>query len=153
MSLVSELSDKRLKYRTIHRKDILDRFCDVQGSQNNIDRKYFSQLWEGYTWAAIIGFNNDKRIPLGSGGSDSAFKFSVINNNGGELADALILLALAKSKKGYKCLLEPDEIINVIEEYANGGFEIIQSTLREDDGYYNNPDAFIEELLARKETI
>lgn len=152
MSLVAELSDKRLKYRIIHRKSILDRLSDVQGSQSNLDRKYFSQLWEGYTWAAIIGFINDKRVPLGSGGTDSAFKFSVINNNGGELADALILLALSKSKKGYKSLLDADEIVNVIEEYANGGFEIIQSKLREDDSYFNNPDAFIEELLERKES-
>ncbi len=151
MSLVNELSDKRLKYRIIYREGILDKLCGVQSSQNNLDRKYFSQLWEGYTWAAIIGFINDKRIPLGAGGKDSAFNYSVINNNGGELADALILLALAKSHKGYKCLLDPDEIINIIEEYANGGFEIIQSALREDVGYYNNPDAFIEELLERKE--
>ena len=111
----------------------------------------FLPYWPVIFAAAIIGFINDKRIPLGSGGTDSAFKYSVINNNGGELADALILLALAKSQKGYKCLLDPDEIINIIEEYANGGFEIIQSALREDVGYYNNPDAFIEELLERKE--
>ena len=153
MSLVSELSDKRLKYKTIHREGILDKFCGVQGSQRIIDRKYFSQLWEGYTWAAIIGFIYDKRVPLGSGGKGDAFKFSVINNNGGELADALILLALSKSKKGYKCLIDPDEIIKVIEEYANGGFEIIQSKIREDESHFNNPDAFIEELLERKETL
>ena len=122
MSLVNELSDKRLKYRIIYREGILDKLCGVQGSQNNLDRKYFSQLWEGYTWAAIIGFINDKRIPLGSGGTDSAFKYSVINNNGGELADALILLALAKSQKGYKCLLDPDEIINIIHNSLHSVF-------------------------------
>lgn len=83
--------------------------------------------------------------------TDNAFKFSVIYNNGGELADALILLALSKSKKGYKALIDADEIIKVIEEYANGGFEIIQSKLREDDSYFNNPDAFIEELLEREQ--
>ena len=33
MSLVSELSDKRLKYKTIHRVGILDKLCEVQGSQ------------------------------------------------------------------------------------------------------------------------
>ncbi|MBI6115992.1 hypothetical protein [Salegentibacter maritimus] len=151
MSLVAELSDKRLRYRVAHRKNIMDRFSDVQGSQRTIDRKYFSQLWESYTWAAIIGFINNKRVPLGTGGIDNAFKFSVIYNNGGELADALILLALAESDKGYKSLIDPDEIIRVIEEYANGGFEIIQSKLREDDSYFNNPDAFIEELLEREE--
>ena len=119
--------------------------------KKNIDRKYFSQLWEGYTWAAIIGFINNKRVPLGNGGKGDAFKFSVINNNGGELADALILLALSKSKEGYKSLTDPNEIINVIEEFANGGFEIIQSKIREDDSYFSNPDAFIEELLERKD--
>lgn len=153
MSLVADLSDKRLKYRILHRKSILDRFCGVQGSQRNLDRKYFSQLWEGYTWAAIIGFINNKRVPLGSGGTGDAFKFSVIYNNGGELADALILLALSKSKKGYECLINSNEIIKIIEEHANGGFEIIQSKLRNDDSHFNNPDAFIEELLKRKETV
>ncbi|MDB2394217.1 hypothetical protein N9V73_00820 [Flavobacteriaceae bacterium] len=151
MSLVSELSEKRLKYKTIHRDGILDKFCGVQGSQRIIDRKYFSQLWEGYTWAAIIGFINDKRVPLGTGGKGDAFKFSVINNNGGELADALILLALSKSKKEYKCLVDPDEIISIIEEYANGGFEIIQTMIREDESHFNDPDAFIMELLERKD--
>jgi hypothetical protein len=152
MNLVTELSDKRLKYKVIHRKSIMDRLSDVQGSQSDTkSRKYFSQLWECYTWAAIIGFINDKRVPLGSGSTDNAFKFSVIYNNGGELADALILLSMSKSNKGYKALIDADEIIKVIEEYANGGFEIIQSLLREDEDYFNNPDAFIEELLERKE--
>ena len=151
MSLVTELSDKRLKYKVNYRTSIMDKLSGVQGSQSTIDRKYFSQLWECYTWAAIIGFINNKRVPLGSGGSDTAFKFSVIYNNGGELADALILLALSKSKKGYKALIDSDEIVKVIEEYTNGGFEIIQSKLREDDSYFNNPDTFIEELLERDE--
>jgi len=150
MSLVAELSDKRLSYKITHRKSIMDKLSRVQGSKETTTRKYFSQLWECYTWAAIIGFTNDKRVSLGNGGTDNAFKFSVIYNNGGELADALILLALSKSNKGYKALIDADEIIKVIEEYANGGFEIIQSKLREDDSYFNNPDAFIEELLERE---
>lgn len=153
MSLVAELSDKRLKYKITHRKSIMDKLSGVQGSKETTNRKYFSQLWECYTWAAIIGFINDKRVALGSGGTDSAFKFSVIYNNGGELADALILLALSKSNKDYKALVDAEEIIKVVEEYANGGFEIIQSKLREDDSYFNNPDAFIEELLEREEAF
>ena len=150
MSLVAELSDKRLKYNINHRKNIMDKLSRVQGSNEITDRKYFSQLWECYTWAAIIGFINNKRVPLGSSKTDNAFKFSVIYNNGGELADALILLALSKSEKGYKALIDCEEIITVIEEYANGGFEIIQSKIREDESYFNNPDAFIEELLERE---
>ena len=37
------------------------------------------------------------------------------------------------------------------KEYANGGFEIIQSKIREDESHFNNPDAFIEELLERND--
>ena len=42
---------------------------------------------------------------------------------------------------------------STIKLYANGGFEIIQSKIREDESHFNNPDAFIEELLERKETL
>ena len=150
MSLALELTDKRLKYLVSHRERILNRFCEVQTSKKDVTRKYFSQLWEGYAWAAIMGFINNKRSPLKNGKTDSAFKFSVINNNGGEIADALILMALAKSEKGYKALLDVDEVISIIEEYANGGFELIESMLSEDDRHFDNPDTFVEELLERK---
>ena len=49
------------------------------------------------------------------------------------------MLALSKSKKDAKSLIDPDEIINIIEEYANGGFEIIQSKLIDDETYFDNP--------------
>ncbi len=65
------------------------------------------------------------------------------------MASALIMLALSKSEKGYNCLLDGSEIISIIEEYANGGFEIIQSKLIEDENYFDNPDSFIDELLSR----
>jgi len=148
MSIGSKLSGKSLKYKEIYRSSILDRYCHVQGSKNEITSKYFSQLWQGYAWVAIIGFINNRRSKLGDK-TDSAFKFSVINNSGGEIADALILMAVAKSDKGYKALIDPEEIIKVIEEYANGGFEIIEDILREDNGYFDNPDAFVDELLDR----
>ncbi len=148
MSLALELSEKRLRYLISHRENILNRFCEVQTSKDDITRKYFSQLWEGYAWAAIMGFINNKRSPL-KGKTDNAFSFSTINNKGGEIADALVLMAISKSENGYKSLLNPDEIIKIIEEYANGGFEIVESILKDDDRYFDNPDAFIEELLER----
>ena len=149
-SLEYNLSNKRPKYKVKYREAILDKFCEVRGNQDDIKRKYFSQLWEGYTWATIIGFVNEKRVPLGQGGNDSSFSFSVINDNGGDLADSLIMLALSKSKKDAKSLIDPDELINIVEEYANGGFEIIQSKLIEDETYFDNPDSFIDELLQRE---
>jgi len=150
MSLTLELSEKKLKYKVIHRELILDRFCEVQSSKNDITRKYFSQLWEGYTWAAILGFLYDKRSPLKNGKTDTSFKFSVIYNNGGDIADALVLMAVAKSEHKYNALTMTEEIITIIEEYANGGFEIIESLLKKDDRYFDNPDSFIEELLDRE---
>lgn len=149
-SLEYNLSNKRPKYKIKYRETILDKFCEVRGNQKVIKRKYFSQLWEAYTWAAIIGFVNDKRVPLTPGGNDSSFSFSVINDNGGDLADSLIMLAISKSKKNAESLIDPDEIIKIIEEHANGGFEIIQSKLIDDESCFDNPDSFIEELLNRE---
>ena len=149
-SLEYKLSSKRPKYKVKYRENILDKFCGVRSNQDNLERKYFSQLWEGYAWAAIIGFTNDKRVPLTPGGNDSAFSFSVINDNGGDLADSLIMLAMTKSKKNAESLIDADEIIKIIEEYTNGGFEIIQSKLMEDETHFDNPDSFIDELLQRE---
>lgn len=149
MSLSLELSEKRLKYKVSHRELILDRFCEIQSSKKDITRKYFSQLWEGYTWAAIMGFLYDKRSPIKGGKTDTSFKFSVIYNNGSDIADALVLMAIAKSVHKYKALTMPEEIITIIEEYANGGFEVIESILKKNDRHFDNPDSFIEELLER----
>ena len=46
-----------------------------------------------------------------------------------------------------KKLKSPDIIVNIINEYANGGFEIINRKLKDDPDYFYEHNKFIEDLI------
>jgi hypothetical protein len=46
-----------------------------------------------------------------------------------------------------KKLKDPSIIVNIINEYANGGFEIINRKLKKDPDYFYEHNIFIEDLL------
>lgn len=153
MALFEELSSLAPKYLESNREYILDKISRKSESPKS-DRRYFSQLWEAYSWIAILGFLKNKRVPLtdhapGDNIKADAFKFGVIFNNGEDIAYALILAAVSKSKKGYEVLENPSEIIQIISEYANGGFQIITEKMAENPSIFQNPNDFIQELLDR----
>ena len=153
MGLIEEITGLAPKFLESNRKAILEKFSRKM-EQAKSHRKYFSQLWEAYAWASIIGFINNKPlklVPINKNDSikSDAFKFSVILNNGEDIAFALILAAISKSEKGYKVLETPNEIIQIISEYANGGFQIIKEKIAEDPDIFQNPNDYIKELLER----
>jgi len=154
MGLVEEITGLAPKFLESNRSTILEKFArKMVQAKSHI--KYFSQLWDAYAWATIIGFINNKRLrlaPVDKNDSikSDAFKYSVILNNGEDIAYALILAAISKSEKGYKILESSSEIIQIISEYANGGFQIINEKIAEDSNIFQNPNDFIKELLDRK---
>ncbi|MCB8999923.1 MAG: hypothetical protein H6540_07665 [Bacteroidales bacterium] len=153
MGLIEELSGLAPKFLESNRDAILEKFSRKM-EQAKSHRKYFSQLWEAYAWATIIGLINDKPLKLNpidhnDSVKNDAFKFSVIINNGEDIAYALILAAIAKSDKGLKILESPNEIIQLLSEYANGGFQIIKEKIAEDPNIFQNPNDYIKELLER----
>lgn len=62
-------------------------------------------------------------------------------------------MAIGKFKKDIQddksLLIDTDEIIKIIDEYANGGFEIISRKLDNDPDYFYEHNIFIEDLLER----
>lgn len=153
MGLVEEIAGSAPKFLESNREAILEKFSRKM-EHAKTHRKYFSQLWEAYAWASIIGFINNKKLkltPIDKNDSvkNDAFKFSVILNNGEDIAFALILAAISKSDKGFKVLESPNEIIQIISEYANGGFQIIKEKIAEDPNIFQNPNDYIKELLER----
>lgn len=153
MGLIEEITGLAPKFLESNREAVLEKFSRKM-EQAKSHRKYFSQLWEAYAWASIIGFINNRPLKLDpTSKTDSiksdAFKFSVILNNGEDVAYALILAAIAKSDKGFKILETPNEIIQIISEYANGGFQIIKEKIAEDPNIFQNPNDYIKELLER----
>jgi dnd system-associated protein 4 len=90
------------------------------------DATLFPTLREALTFCAVLGYKERRKLPLdpNAGTEDIAGAQYQIN----EAVDILFALALADSKKSD--ILRPErerECIQIYEEYANGGLEMIQS--------------------------
>jgi dnd system-associated protein 4 len=86
----------------------------------------FPTLREALTFCAVLGYKERRRLPLDSnaGTEDIAGAQYQIN----EAVDMIFALALAESKTSD--VLRPDrekDCVQIYEEYANGGLELIQS--------------------------
>jgi hypothetical protein len=125
---------------------IVEKYSTNRGAKETDQSKFFTQLWMPFAWAAILGFTEDKSIPLETENlKKDTFKYYTINNNSEKIFQALILFVVAK--KGYEILQDPFEINKTIEEYANGGFEILHTQLREFPEYFNDETNFINFIL------
>jgi len=126
-------------------ENIVSKFGASHGTGERDKAKFFSQQWKPFVWAAILGFVENVRIPLEGSLKEDTFKYSTINNNGERIFQTLILFAVAV--KGYKILQNTTELNKTIEEYANGGFEIIHEKIRNKPGYFNSPTDYVEFIL------
>lgn len=146
MNYLADLYNIKTRYEKKNRK-IMESYSEIRGSLEG--RKVFSQLWQCYAWATILGFINDRRRKLDSP-FDSAFDMGVIHNNGETVCKALMCLGMSKAEDGYDCLKDPKLLVEVIEEYANGGFDYIAEMLAEKgESYLDSFPAFLNELLDR----
>ena len=150
-SIAQDLNSKPLHYDEVWANEIRDRFCRKEENIRETQNRFFSQYWQGFAWTAIIGFIKDRRSPLDQKTKSFSFRFQVISNQAPKIAEALILLAIAKSGRNYEILLQPDEIANIISEYAKGGAEYIKE-VRETPGtenLFDSEDDYRNELLDR----
>lgn len=86
----------------------------------------FPTLREALTFCAVLGYKERRKLPLdpNAGTEDIAGAQYQLN----EAVDAIFALALADAKTSD--ILRPErekECVQIYEEYANGGLELIQS--------------------------
>lgn len=106
------------------------------------DAKLFPTLREALSFCAVLGYRERRRVPLdpSAGTEDIAGAQYQLN----EAVDIVFALALAEEKKSD--ILRPDrekECIEIYEQYANGGLEVVSGWL---DQY---ADHDVEEAVAR----
>lgn len=148
MSFLSDIASIRPRYEAQYRASIISRYAEVRGNTGN--RPIFSQLWQCYAWAAVLGFINDRSRPLETP-TDSAFAFSTIYNQGPMVHKTLLCAAIAKADAGIEVLRDPKAVINIIEEYANGGFDLISETLDEKGiTFFDSFDTILMEVIGRE---
>jgi dnd system-associated protein 4 len=92
------------------------------------DSAMFPTLREALTFCAVLGYKERRLVPLDSaaGSEDIAGAQYQLN----DAVDALFALALAETKGSD--ILRPErerECVQIYEEYANGGLELVQSWL------------------------
>ena len=107
--------------------NVILKFSNKQGGAYNV----FSYHWQCFVWAAVVGFIHNERRPLQSPIADRPFSLNTMCNGGGE-KDAEALLCMCIAKVGSLDIMkEPTKAIDLINEYANGGFYYIMKMMQD----------------------
>ena len=124
---------------------VIYKFSNKQGGDYNV----FSFHWQCFVWAAVIGFLRDESRPLTPPKADQPFSLNTMLNNGGEkVAQALICLAIAKAGS-LDIMKNPVDAINLINEYANGGFYHIMKLMENGENSFNDLEKVKQEIFSR----
>lgn len=86
----------------------------------------FPTLREALTFCAVLGYKERRKLPLDPNAGNEDIAFAQYFNN--DAVDTVFALALADTKTSD--ILRPErekECVQIYEEYANGGLELIQS--------------------------
>ena len=125
--------------------NVILKFSNKQGGAYNV----FSYHWQCFVWAAGVGFIHNERRPLQSPIADRPFSVNTMCNSGGE-KDAEALLCMCIAKVGSLDIMkEPTKAIDLINEYANGGFYYIMKMMQ-DQSITNDLEWVKQEIFMRK---
>lgn len=111
--------------------------------ENPVSKKsIFPTIRELMCFAAVLGFENDRRSKLQDATNDTEGRIFL---NSQQSLDLIYLIALAAEKDG-EILREENEdrMIQVFEEYAQGGFEILEQWMKEKPGDLYGNEALLE---------
>ena len=108
------------------------------------DRTLFPTIRELLCFAALLGYSEQRRLPLDREKGTEDVSYQQFER--GDAEDLIYLIALADSKDP-DILKDGEEsrCAEIFEEYANGGLQIIHEAMNRGGGEY--PDRDILELL------
>ena len=99
-------------------------------NENHQDLSPFESMKNVFMLAIFIGYNEEKRIPLGK---DKEMIFAWARFSPEEDVPLLRALALAETEN-VEVLTDQDRILTIAEEYANGGITEIQKQVEDMPG-------------------
>ena len=135
----------RFSFEQKTKEEVIYKFSNKQGGDYNV----FSFHWQCFVWAAIIGFLRNEKKTLTPPIADKPFSLNTMFNNGGEKdAQALICLAIAKAGS-LDIMKNPQDAINLINEYANGGFYHIMKLMENGENSFNDLEKVKQEIFSR----
>lgn len=162
MDLLKRIKDRAPEYDSQYYDMILN-FTIEQGSgmgrSSEEERwkqgKYFSTRYEMYMYATLLGLKKNYRLPIDVPSKDRKKFIEIKSWQPHDVADYIIMGVLAKSKLDFNELenLEEDlvekkitEQKGLLEEYANGGFDLIHSKMEDEPTFFLNDNCFLDLL-------
>lgn len=143
---MEDIFEIKFSFEQKMKDNIILKFSNKQGGDFNV----FSFHWQCFAWAAVIGFLNDKRQPLKTPIADRPFNLNTMRNNGGDkVVQALICLSISKTNS-LDILKTPSSAIDLINEYANGGFYHIQTLMDNGENAFNDLEKVKQEIFGRE---
>lgn len=162
MELLKRIKDRAPEYDNQYFQMILD-FTIEQGGKAGTSTeedkwkqgKYFSTRYEMYIYAALLGLKKDYKVPIAYGTEKSKF-IEMRSWQPQDITDYVIMGVLAKSGFDFNELenLEEEkvekkitELRSLLEDYANGGFDIIRAKIETDPSFFiHNENCFLDLL-------
>ncbi len=156
MDFIKRFGDRRPEYAKVYRETIINRFTQVGGRDEEgkyESGKYFSNVYELFMYAVLLGLRRDYRIPIID--MDTSHFIEIRSWQPREMVHFLLLSLLAKSNIDLNALEEMEDkqveteitgLNRLMEEYANGGLDIIQTKLKEDPYFFGDDYCFVNLL-------
>lgn len=143
---MEDIYEIKLTFEQKVKDEIIMKFSNKQGGDYNV----FSYHWQCFAWAAIIGFIYNQRRKLQAPLADKPFNLNTIRNNNGEkITQSLICMCITKTGS-LDILKDPQLTINLINEYANGGFYYLQSLINNGESSFNDLEKVKQEIFKRQ---
>lgn len=147
VDLYESFSKKEPRYPTVFRESIVDKFSRIGGGREEekfAKGKFFSNYYECFMYAVVLGLKNDYRIAFDRNKEGTRFLLvdswhprqmvefifmSLLTKSGEDLYD---LEGLSDDDVDKKAL----ELIVLMEEYAHGGFDLIRAKMQAEPNYF-----------------
>jgi hypothetical protein len=162
MDLLKRIKDRAPEYDSQYYDMILD-FTIEQGGKagtsTEVDRwkqgKYFSTRYEMYMYAALLGLKKDYKVPIAYGTKKDKF-IEMRSWQPQDITDYVIMSAITKTDFNFnefenweeeKVEKKITELKGILEDYANGGFDLIRAKKESDSTYFlQNENCFLDLL-------
>lgn len=144
---MEEIFNIQFSFEKYTKENIIEYFSTKQGGKYSV----FSYHWQCFAWAAVVGFYYNQKKEVGSPKADKVFSLNTMRNNGGEkIVQALICMCIAKANS-VNILKNPENAINLINEYANGGFYYIKKLIDNEEIFgANDLEKIKQEIFSRE---
>jgi len=164
IDLMDELGKKTPRYSMKHRR-LIEGFARKaaidyhEKAERSYDLgKFFTNFYEFYLYAAFIGLYTENPLPISDDEETKTFGVPMRdwNSNGaGQTVQYLWMSMFVKSEIDFNALEDMEQkdveremrnISRLIEAYANGGFDFINSKVAENPAFFDDDDCFVKLL-------